>query len=84
MRERPFTVSAVDYPFKDHWFERLGAAMHYVDEGDGTPVLLLHGNPTWSYVYRHVIKELVRSVSFDSSTQRRISFGLRPPESRHR
>ena len=29
--------------------------MHYVDEGSGTPVLMLHGNPTWSYLYRHVI-----------------------------
>ncbi len=58
MRERPFTVSAADYPFRDRWFERCGAAVHYVDEGNGTPVLLLHGNPTWSYLYRHVIKEL--------------------------
>jgi haloalkane dehalogenase len=32
--------------------------MHYVDEGDGPPVLLLHGEPTWSYLYRTVISEL--------------------------
>jgi len=32
--------------------------MHYVDEGDGIPVLMLHGNPTWSYLYRNVIKRL--------------------------
>ncbi len=32
--------------------------MHYVDEGDGLPVLLLHGNPTWSYLYRVVIRRV--------------------------
>ncbi len=32
--------------------------MHYVDEGDGDPVLLLHGEPTWAYLYRKVIPEL--------------------------
>ena len=32
--------------------------LHYVDEGQGPTVLLLHGNPTWSYLYRNVIREL--------------------------
>lgn len=32
--------------------------MHYVDEGSGPPLLLLHGNPTWSFLYRHMIGEL--------------------------
>jgi pimeloyl-ACP methyl ester carboxylesterase len=32
-----------------------GWRMHYVDEGEGDPVLLLHGNPTWGYLYRDVI-----------------------------
>jgi haloalkane dehalogenase len=32
--------------------------MHYLDEGDGPPVLLLHGEPTWSYLYRKIIPEL--------------------------
>jgi len=68
MRERPFAVSDDEYPFSDHWFEHRGAALHYVDEGSGTPVLMLHGNPTWSYLYRHVIKELngaCRSIAPD-------------------
>ena len=38
--------------------EQDGLRMHYVDEGDGDPVLLLHGEPTWSYLYRKVIPEL--------------------------
>lgn len=32
--------------------------MHYVDEGTGTPVIMLHGNPTWSFLYRNIIKQL--------------------------
>jgi haloalkane dehalogenase len=36
--------------------------MHYVDEGTGQPVLLLHGEPTWSFLYRKVIRELARSA----------------------
>lgn len=34
--------------------------MHYVDEGTGEPVILLHGEPTWSYLYRHFIPRLSR------------------------
>ena len=33
--------------------------MHYVDEGRGDPVLLLHGNPTWSFLYRKFIPRIV-------------------------
>jgi haloalkane dehalogenase len=32
--------------------------VHYVDEGAGPPLLLLHGNPTWSFLYREIIKGL--------------------------
>ena len=32
--------------------------MHYVDEGEGEPVLLLHGEPTWSFLWRKVIRVL--------------------------
>ena len=38
--------------------ERDGLQYHYVDEGQGDPVLLLHGNPTWSFYYRNLIKAL--------------------------
>lgn len=55
---RPFSVDPSEYPFVSHWFEWNGARVHYVDEGAGMPVLLLHGNPAWSYLYRHVIKGL--------------------------
>jgi haloalkane dehalogenase len=46
------------YPFEPHYVEQDGLRVHYVDEGAGAPVLLLHGEPTWSYLYRTVIPEL--------------------------
>ncbi|WP_245855721.1 alpha/beta fold hydrolase [Paenibacillus rigui] len=56
--KRPFDVDASEYPFKDHWLPYRDGIIHYIDEGQGPTVLLLHGNPTWSYLYRNVIKEL--------------------------
>lgn len=55
---RAFQVSAAEYSFEDHWLPVRDGYIHYVDEGQGPIVLLLHGNPTWSYLYRHVIREL--------------------------
>jgi haloalkane dehalogenase len=55
---RPFEVNPSEYPFTDHWMPYRDGYVHYVDEGQGAAVLLLHGNPTWSYLYRDVIKEL--------------------------
>jgi haloalkane dehalogenase len=47
------------FPFEPHYLEQDGLRLHYLDEGSGPPVLLLHGEPTWSYLYRKVIPELV-------------------------
>jgi haloalkane dehalogenase len=47
------------YGFEPHYVEQDGLRMHYLDEGSGPAVLLLHGEPTWSYLYRTVIPELV-------------------------
>jgi pimeloyl-ACP methyl ester carboxylesterase len=46
------------YPFQKHFIELSGARMHYVDEGRGEPIVMLHGNPTWSFYYRGLIKSL--------------------------
>ncbi|TDT44139.1 haloalkane dehalogenase [Halospina denitrificans] len=47
----------LDYPFEPNYMDVGGPRMHYVDDGptDGDPVLMLHGEPTWSYLYRHMI-----------------------------
>jgi len=46
-----------DYPFEPNYVEVKGYRVHYLDEGprDGQVVLLMHGQPTWSYLYRHMI-----------------------------
>ncbi len=46
------------YNFTPHYFEFDDLRMHYVDEGQGEPILLLHGEPTWSYLYRKMIPPL--------------------------
>src|SRR2546422_5897256 len=45
----------VDFPFKPHYVEINGVRVHYVDEGVGEPILCLHGEPTWAYLYRKII-----------------------------
>jgi haloalkane dehalogenase len=46
------------YPFESRWFDSSAGRVHYVDEGEGRPILMLHGNPTWSFLYRDVIRSL--------------------------
>jgi haloalkane dehalogenase len=55
---RPGWVPNELYPFESKFAEIGGARVHYVDEGSGPPLLLLHGNPTWSFLYRDIIKGL--------------------------
>jgi len=67
-RTRKFEIDRAEYPFADRWLERGGSALHYLDEGSGPAVLMLHGNPTWSFLYRNVIKQLggaCRSIAPD-------------------
>ncbi|MCT4543139.1 MAG: haloalkane dehalogenase [Vallitalea sp.] len=51
-----------DYPFKANYMDLGGVKMHYLDEGDknNKTIFLLHGQPTWSYLYRHMIPILVK------------------------
>jgi haloalkane dehalogenase len=46
------------YAFAPRYLEQDGLRMHYADEGTGSPVLLLHGEPTWAFLYRKVIPRL--------------------------
>lgn len=47
-----------DFPFAPRYLEQDGLRMHYLDEGEGDPVLCLHGEPTWSFLYRKMVPEL--------------------------
>ena len=53
-------MSWASYPFESRFLMVDGQRLHYVDEGEGETLLFLHGNPTWSYLYRHQIAELRR------------------------
>jgi haloalkane dehalogenase len=69
-----FTPSPELYPFESRYFDSSAGAVHYVDEGQGPPILLLHGNPTWSFLYRNVIgglRDRLRCVAVDY-----LGFGL--------
>ncbi|WP_322860345.1 haloalkane dehalogenase [Mycobacterium europaeum] len=50
-----FTPDPKLYPFQSRWFDSSRGRMHYIDEGDGPPILLCHGNPTWSFLYRNIV-----------------------------
>ena len=56
--ERPDWLDPVLFPFESRFLDVDGATVHHVDEGTGPPLLLLHGNPTWSFLYREVIAGL--------------------------
>lgn len=51
-------LDQTEYPFTPHYFPVNGQQMHYIDEGQGDPILFIHGTPSWSFDYRKVIKVL--------------------------
>lgn len=62
------------YPFESNYLELESGSMHYVDEGEGAIVLFVHGTPSWSFLYRDLIKNLSarhRCIAVDH-----IGFGL--------
>ena len=50
---------AGEWPYRPRFKQVNGWRMHYIDEGEGEPILLLHGNPTWGYLWRKVIAPLI-------------------------
>jgi haloalkane dehalogenase len=66
--DRPSWLPVDLYPFTSRFAEIGGARMHYLDEGSGPPLLLLHGNPTWSFLYRDIIcglRDRYRCIAVD-------------------
>jgi len=47
-----------EFPFKSNYIEVNGSKIHYIEEGEGDPILFLHGNPTSSYIWRNIIPYL--------------------------
>jgi haloalkane dehalogenase len=74
---RPEWVPGDLYPFDSHFVDVAGSRVHYIDEGDGPPLLLLHGNPTWSFLYRNIViglRDRYRCIAVDYP-----GFGLSAP-----
>lgn len=62
------------YPFKSNYLETSAGHLHYLDEGEGPVLLMVHGTPAWSFSYRHLIRELsqdYRCIAVDH-----LGFGL--------
>lgn len=51
-------MNPADFSFAPHYFGPPGRRMHYIDEGTGSPLLFVHGNPTWSYYWRTLLGAL--------------------------
>ena len=58
--DTPAWLDRAAYPFTPHWADLPSGRMHYVDEGRGDTLLFVHGTPTWSFEFRHLIKALSR------------------------
>jgi len=63
------------YPFESRWFDGPVGRMHYLDEGEGQPILLVHGNPTWSFLYRKLIPQLT-ALGFRCLVPDLLGYGL--------
>ncbi len=65
---RPDWVPDELYPFEDRYLEVDGHLIHYVDDGEGPLLLMVHGNPDWSFLYRDIIlglRDTFRCVALD-------------------
>lgn len=58
-RHVKMSEKANDFPFESRYAVVDGIRLHYLDEGDGPPILMMHGQPMWSYLYRKMIPPLV-------------------------
>lgn len=69
-----YWLDRTEYPFKPNFFTVNEQKLHYVDVGTGDTILFVHGTPSWSFDYRHIIKKLksrFRCIAIDH-----IGFGL--------
>jgi haloalkane dehalogenase len=63
-----------DYPFEPHYRHVEGLRLAHVEEGEGPPVLFMHGEPTWSFLWRHLIPP-VRDAGYRAIAPDMVGFG---------
>jgi pimeloyl-ACP methyl ester carboxylesterase len=73
-----------EYPFESHEFRLDGLRYHYVDEGTGPTLLFVHGNPTWSFAFRNLIKALSTSYRVLAVDHIGCGFSDKPQDYRYR
>jgi len=82
---KPVDISSFKhlYPFESHFMQVNGFKYHYIDEGAGEPMVMIHGNPTWSFYFRNLIEHF--SPRFRTIAMDHIGCGLsdKPPLSRY-
>lgn len=74
MKSQPAWLNRKLFPFESKWAEIDGHQLHYIDEGKGEIILMIHGTPEWSFGWRDLIKELrnkYRCIAIDM-----LGFGL--------
>lgn len=59
--QNPKWLDRNEYPFESNYFELPMGKMHYLDEGKGEPIVMIHGNPGWSFEFRNIIKEMSKT-----------------------
>jgi haloalkane dehalogenase len=72
--QNPSWVDPVEYPFPPYYLQLQAGKVHYVDVGQGEAIVMVHGTPTWSFLYRNLIKKLssnYRVIALDH-----LGFGL--------
>jgi haloalkane dehalogenase len=86
----PAWVDRREYPFEPRTLDVGAGRVSYVDEGQGSPIVMVHGTPTWSFLYRHLIRELkgrYRCVAPDhlgfGLSDRPRSWSYRPEDQAH-
>lgn len=73
-KEIPTWIDSSLFPFTSKYLQLQSGNMHYIDEGKGKTILFVHGIPTWSFLYRHFVKDLskkYRCIAIDH-----LGFGL--------
>lgn len=60
LKQQPW-FDTKEYPFKSNYITINGKMMHYIDEGEGDIILMVHGTPAWSFLYRNLVKELSKT-----------------------
>lgn len=59
--KEPEWLDRKEYPFRSNFYNTKLGMIHYLDEGEGDPIVFIHGNPSWSFQFRNVIKQLSKT-----------------------